>query len=391
MPIYPPTDEPLNRELLTWQQGPEDDGIFSQQIQLEKPWQTALELRAEYRFTRDGAALAICGGFDGVLVPLDQPVALQPVTIDKPWGREVWFTGMESRGESTVVAERGTVPLSNYLALAPDRLCGKRPIVLLKILDPKPEPVSGDLYFEVHHEKREVYVVTAIDTGAWPQGSGEIRLGMNQQRRAEFADDAAFRAAYLAAVTDYEIVRRAIDSGTAVDPALEAGKRRAMEAFTSVRSLAVGEVVSVPPWMPHSLQHGVRVVEFQTPSYERLIVSFAQRVHTQDHWDSKRAIANMSLDPPAQPKSAEVAPGIAVIAEFDDFSVWRIELAPGAGCQPPLSLPYAVCMNISGGVTIAGQSLAPEQACFVPSAALPVTLRNISEQTSVSLIAAATW
>lgn len=394
LPIYPPSDGPLNAELLAWRQAQAGERVFTQKIQLERPWHVssaAIDLTAEYRFTRSGGKVTVYGGFDGQLLPLDKPVLLQPVTINKPWGREIWFTGMESRGESAVVVEQGSVPLSNYLALAPERLCRRRPIVLLKILDPKPQPVLGDLYFEVHDKKREVYVVTSLDAEAWPEGSGEIRFGMDQERRAQFPDDDAFRAAYLCAVKDYETTRRAIDSGETVDPALEALKRQAMESFTNVRPLAVGDVVVVPPWVPHSLQHGVRVVEFQTPTFERFIVSFGQEVLTQDHWDSDHAIANLALDPPEDPAFTEVAPGVAQIVAFNDFAVWRIELAPGAACQPKLSMPYAVCMNLSSGVNVCEQPLGPEQACFVPNAALPVTLSNPTAQVSVSLVAAATW
>jgi len=396
-PAYPASDAALNAELLAWQQTGSADGGFNQHIQLQQPWQTQptnIELEAEYRFAGVGDAAAIQGGFDGHLLPLNQPVLLAPVFVDKPWGREVWFTAMESRGESAVLAEQGSIPLSNYLALAPQRLCRGRPIVLLKILDPKPEPVTGDLYFEVHDTKREVYVVTAIDETVWPEGTGEIRFGMNQERRADFADDAAFRNAYLNAVKDYEAVRRAIDAGDVIEPAVEADKRHAMESFTGVQALSPGDVVVVPTWVPHSLQHGVRVVEFQTPAYERFIISFAQQVRTQDHWDSDHAIANLNLDTPRNPTFTETAPGITQIVAFEDFSVWRIELAPNATCQPPIPMPYAVCMNVSGGVEVGGNVIAPpltlaaEQACFVPKSAMPFTLSNPAHGYSVSLIAA---
>jgi hypothetical protein len=404
--IYPQSDEPLNAALLRWQQQPAVHGAFTQDIRLQRPWlqpPSPIDLSAEYRFVRDGNKVAIHGGFASQLVPLDQPVLLGPVSIDKPWGKEIWFTGMESRGESTVVGDQGSITLSNYLALAPDRLCRRRPMVLLKILAPNPQPVSGDLYCEVHDEKREVYVVTDVDDVAWPDGTGAIRFGVNQQRRAEFPNDAAFRAGYLEAVKAYESVRRAIDTGQKVEPALEASTRQAMECFTSLQPLAVGDVAVVPTWVPHSLQHGVRVVEFQTPSFERFIISFAQQVLTQDHWDSDHAIANLHLERPENPTFTEVAPGLTQIIKFDDFTVWRLELDAGASCQPPLSIPYAVCMNVSGGVSVAGggsvasggsvagQALAPEQACLVPHAALPFTMHNASMQRSVSLIAAATW
>src|SRR5690606_22232694 len=106
--------------------------------------------------------------------PLDSPVALEPVVIPKPWGREVWYTGYEARGESRVVGAGGTMGLAGYLALAPEMLTGNRPVVLLKVLDPSPVPVLGELYLEVHEHKREVYVVTHVDAGAWPDGTGYI-------------------------------------------------------------------------------------------------------------------------------------------------------------------------------------------------------------------------
>ena len=66
--------------------------------------------------------------------------------------------------------------------------------------------------------------------------------------------------------------------------------RRSMQAFTGSRALRKGDVVQVAPHVPHSLQQGVQVFEFQTPTYERNIISFNQKVLTQDHWDSDYAI-----------------------------------------------------------------------------------------------------
>src|SRR5690606_10110912 len=82
---------------------------------------------------------------------------------------------------------------------------------LLKILDPLPEEVFGDLYFELHQEKREVYVVTHVDAGAWPDGCGAIRFGFNQAERQKAPSDEDFRQQFLRAVADYEQVRRIID------------------------------------------------------------------------------------------------------------------------------------------------------------------------------------
>ena len=193
---------------------------------------------------------------------------------------------------------------------------------------------------------------------------------MNQAKRKDYADDGAFRQAYLSAVTAYEEVRRKIDAGVADpnNPELdqqEISLRREMESFTQLLGLKTGDVVQVPTWTPHALQHGVRVVEFQTPTYERYIVSFAQQVLTQDHWDTTHAVAKMHIDAPAQPTLPVVSPGVERIAAFDDFEAWRIDHSTSPQFSLPPNLPYAVCMSLTDA-TVANLTLQPEQACFIP-------------------------
>ena len=198
-----------------------------------------------------------------------------PVHIPKPWGQEIWFTGMEARGESQVLVENTAIPLSAYLAYNPALLANHEPVLLLKVLDPKPQPVLGDLYFEVHAEKQEVYVVTHVDPQVWPDGVGGIRFGMDQAKRRQYPDAHAFRAAYLEHVRAYEVIRRQIDEqGLQIAPEVESRARQAMDSFTAMRPLSVGDVVRVPTWTPHSLMHGVRVVEFQTP----IVYSFTKNI-----------------------------------------------------------------------------------------------------------------
>ncbi|MEZ5595448.1 MAG: hypothetical protein R3E84_03510 [Pseudomonadales bacterium] len=320
------------------------------------------------------------------------PVRLIPVEIPKPWGRERWYTGMEARGESQVHLPGGLeIPLSLYLNANPHAASGGEDVLLLKILDPDPEPVLGDLYFEVHEEKREVYVVTHVDASAWPEGIGGIRFGMAQSVRAQYSSDADFRAAYLTAVKDYEVVRRAIDDGfeDEVLTASERELRAAMERFTHLRPLRVGDVVHVPAWLPHSLLHGVRVVEFQTPTYERLIVSFAQRVLTQHHWDTENAVAHMALGAGEEQPGEAVAPGIDRIARFDHFNVWRA--TPQAGrVSLPTTLPYAVVMPTGNRARVGKLILAPEEAAFIPHAALPDCTLVADAEDAFLLIAAPT-
>ncbi len=318
---------------------------------------------------------------------LAQPVVLEPVAIPKPWGQEIWYTGMEARGESGVHFRGKRLLLSEYLALAPQDLCGAEPPQLLKILDPTAESYLGDLYFEVHERKQEVYVVTHVDAGAWPSGVGGIRYGMNQRLRQQYANDDQFRGAYLAAVQAYEVVRRRIDeqvNTTAADQQLEVELRGKMEAFTELRPLRVGDVVTVDPWFPHSLQHGVRVVELQTPTYERLIISFAQQVLTQPHWDSARAVGKLSLEPaPALLTQSQSNP-LQQIADFSDFRAFTLQLAPNSNFIIPEQQSYALAMCISGSCCLGERAseiaLQAEQAVVLPKISLPQTLRNQSNQ-----------
>ena len=299
------------------------------------------------------------------------PVRLVPVRIAKPWGAEIWFTGLEERGESQVETSAGRIGIGAYLDAIDLLHDGRAGVLLLKVLDPKPAEVAGDLYFEVHEQKQEVYVVTGIDPTAWPDGRGGIRFGMNQNARANYDDDDAFREAFLRAVTEYERIRRAIDEeGASIAPHTEARARSHMNSFTAMRSLRVGDVVRVPTWTPHSLQHGVRVVEFQTPTYERYIISFAQQVLTQDHWDTEHAVARMSLDAPVPEQFEQVAEGIERIARFNDFNVWRVNLDAAGGASAPSNLPYLVAMCIDGAARIGPLELTAEQACLCPPGAL---------------------
>lgn len=325
---------------------------------------------------------------DGLPVSLDDPCRLLPVEIAKPWGREIWYTGIEARGESRVAvpATQGAVaaagssvaqdelPLGTYLALAPEHLTNGHTPILLKILDPLPAPVLGELYLEVHETKQEVYVVTAVDPDAWPEGQGRIRYGINQARRRDFADDEAFRAAFLEALGEYEAVRRAIDGGAGNLDEREAAARAACLTFTEERTLSVGDVIRVPTWVPHSLQQGVRVVEFQTPTYERFILSSSQKVLTQDRWDSAHAVANMDLDAPADPQPQAIDPYSERVVAFDEFGVWQTRLTAGASIALPEAIPYAIAFCITGRAHLAGPGggldLAAGEAALIPKTAI---------------------
>jgi hypothetical protein len=387
---YPDTDKFAEDAINAWRSG---SAYPEQVLAFQRSWRSPTEecrMAVDYQCTGDPQSPALHAVVEGVRYHLDDPVILDPVEVSKPWGREIWFTGIEARGESRVRGDGGSMSLASYLALAPGRICRRQPIVLLKVLDPRPEPVLGELYLEVHELKREVYVVTRVDESAWPNGQGRIRLGVDQAVRARYADDEAFRAAFLAAANDYETVRRAIDGGTTDLEEREQSARRATLSFTSERKLGVGDVVSVPTWTPHALEHGVQVVEFQTPTYERFIISSTQRVVTQDRWDSARAIEGMSLDPPPESPPVAVSSGIDRIVRFDDFGVWRVALEAEVPFHLPSELPFAIATCVTGELRLAGPgrviTLEAGEAALIPANAIQGDFAMT--RTGISLLAA---
>ena len=354
------------------------------------------------------------------LFDLNAPIRLQPIAIPKPWGQEIWYTGIEKRGMASVGEGAAAIPLPWLLAIAPQRLsAGGRQPILLKILDPLAAPEFGDLYFELHQEKQEVYIVTAVDRSTWPDGTGAIRFGFNTRLRSQYRDDRRFVADYLNAVARYREVRRDIDAqldtirqrervglnDPVAAPTLrrwldeiptdlhrrERTLREAMEAFTALRSLTIGDVVKVPCLVPHSLQHGVRTVEFQTPVYERLILSFAQKVLTQSDWDTERAAELLQLDPPAELPFPKLTAGDGwveqQIVRFDDFEVRRITLQPDAIASIRVTAGYGLGMIVGSELMVNGQSFAADTAALLPGAIRTLNIANTTAAEAYFLLA----
>ena len=343
---------------------------------------------------------------------------LQPVFIPKPWGQEVWYTGIEARGVAGIADDSGVTPLPWLLAAFPE-LYGAVAPVLLKILDPFPDELLGDLYFELHQEKREVYVVTAIDPKAWPDGKGAIRFGFDQSVRQQYDNDHAFVAAYFKAVRDYEVLRRQIDEQldqlrvavhllptdpvspetmrdwlTQIDPVLiaqEQSARDVMNRFTHLKPLELGDIVKVPTLLPHSLQHGVRTVEFQTPVYERMILSFAQKVLTQSHWDTEQALPLMNIDAPEVIEPVCLARGegwqCEQVVDFADFAVERYRLEAGAAMQFAAESFYRLVMMVSGKLSLGELTLCGEQASLLPAGFPALDLFNNTSDPWIFLLA----
>ena len=275
------------------------------------------------------------------------PAALQPVVVEKPWGREVWYSGVEARGESRVRVGQDAVPLSEFL-----RQHGReRDIVLLKALHPD----QGDLYVELHDVKWEVYAVDAVDHALWPHG-GRMLLGVDQRRRQALGE--GFNAALLAAA---EASEAAVQRGATIrnggsGSASEVG---AVGHFLNTVAVHPGDIVTIPPTMPHSLLRGVSVVEFQTPVFERKILAASQPVKTQRTWDSAAAVAAMD---------AESAPAVASPATTGEaartphFAV----VAIGQG-ERRVVPPWSVGWVSRGEVRAGGRCFAARSAFVVPS------------------------
>ncbi len=341
---------------------------------------------------------ALAARHRAALLDFGRPFRLETVDVPKPWGIEVWYTGYERRGVSRVTDQHGSTPLPWALACAPRRLCNERAILLLKILSSSPQPVRGALYLELHREKREVYVVTGIDRGAWPDGVAAVRYGVNQESRRAHASDAAFRAAFAAAVKRYEAVRRDIDDtvDAGKQPAAqmlrdEAEARAAMDAFTMLHPLAIGDGVCVPTLVPHSLQHGIRAIEVQTPTYERLVIAAGYKVLTQSHWDTDEAALTMRLDLPPRASIPAESPADGVVLERlvapGDFTVTRYRLAPGASHRLRIGGVYALAIVASGEVSVDTTVLGTENACMLPGTMHETTLSNRSNMDAALLVA----
>ena len=232
--------------------------------------------------------------------PMPAPAQLLPVTVRKPWGREVWYSGIERRGESLVRQGPKSIPLARYLNAHGRR----RPVTLLKTLHPD----AGNLYLEVHEHKHEVYIVDAVDEACWPRG-GRMLLGTS----AAPDEHRAFRENLLAAA-------RAAEASGRVDD---------VQAFMRAVPLEVGDAVAIAPRVPHSLLRGVSVVEFQTPVFERKILAASQRVATQQGWDSAEAVDLMDLETQPRVTPANAA-ARQILAANATFTVTRHRLADGA-------------------------------------------------------------
>ena len=103
---YPDTDHYCRDAVAHWQATGEP---METSVRFPRPWRREpdhADLPVRYRCEGDTAAPALIASIEGVEVSLDDPARLEPVVIDKPWGREIWYSGIEARGESRIVGRR---------------------------------------------------------------------------------------------------------------------------------------------------------------------------------------------------------------------------------------------------------------------------------------------
>ncbi|MCV6621831.1 MAG: hypothetical protein OIF51_08790 [Cellvibrionaceae bacterium] len=296
---------------------------------------------------------------------VDGPWVFKTVSIPKPWGQEIWYSAYEQRGVCHLADnnQQSGVPVHLWLYLFPELPKPSTELNLLKVLAPFSSPLLGELYFEMHEQKQEVYVVSHIDETAWPDGVAQMRFGFCSEKQKQFSTFETFKAAYLSAVGRYEGLRKQIDEAlqdqfqAAFTESDEQAKSEylkqlpeallrkeqlladEMSSFIAKRSLHLGDVIQVPKLLPHGLLHGVRVVEFQTPVYERLILSFRQKVLTQDGWDTEQALTLLAEPPLSQAMQQGVCKlnthfdervNLERIVEFDGFEVFRLSFLEAA-------------------------------------------------------------
>lgn len=253
-------------------------------------------------------------------VPLHEPLRLIPVAVPKPWGREIWYSGAEKRGTSRVALktpEGSPVEVALpfvEIALGIALVDRQSALVLLKELDPFDVPFYGELYTEIHLQKSEIYIVSGLGRICCPARHGFVKLGV-QVHEAHPSEQSELGVTMAAALSEYEDVRKKVDAllaaggfdfaaqvaAGALGPQLvldakqrlvpaellkheEQAYRKASACF-QLHEIRLGDIVRVPTHVPHALQPGVRVIEFQTPHYERMILSSNQKVMTQETWD----------------------------------------------------------------------------------------------------------
>ena len=131
---------------------------------------------------------AIAASKKATIIQPNKPLRLGKINIQKPWGFETWYTGVEKRGVVNVIDNNGKTELPYSLNIFKKQILNNFPeeLILLKKLNPSSQEIIGDLYYEMHEKKWEVYIVTEIDKSVWPKGKAVIKAGLNPKKIFEY-------------------------------------------------------------------------------------------------------------------------------------------------------------------------------------------------------------
>ena len=164
--------------------------------------------------------------------------------------------------------------------------------------------------------------------------------------------------------------------------------------FVGDYPVKVGDIVSFPVLQIHSLRHGIKVIEFQTPHYERLIVMSAQKVLTQKHWDTGNALSKILPEVYQKPELKKLHKSAGILVErfvdFPQFTADRISLDNEQTLDVQLGGQYQLLINVSGQAAVFpenGQAvfLNPEEALFLPVGMVSYRLKNTGDSQLICL------
>ena len=349
---------------------------------------------------------AVAKNRKAAIIHAETPFRLDTLDIKKPWGYEKWYTGVEKRGVVNVVDKYGKTELPYALNIFKKQILKnhQEELILLKKLIPSEKEIIGDLYYEMHEKKWEVYIVTEIDKSAWPNGEGIIKAGISPKKIDEYRKEhdknwkLFLRKDFKKAISEYEDLRRYIDnSKNNLSKDLREKEKTLRENATSFVGdyfVKEGDIVSFPTFQIHSLQHGVKVIEFQTPHYERLILMFGQKVLTQNFWDSEEVFKKMETDIYKPPKIEILHKKKGILIErfvnFPDFTADRLFLQPKMISENFLENDYHILIIISGQATIINKFgekifINPEDAVFIPISMKKYTIKNSKSKPLICL------
>ncbi len=341
-----------------------------------------------------------------IIVDSREPLQLKVLKIPKPWGFEGWYTGIEKRGVVNVIDKYGETELPYALNLFKKQMLADdlESLILLKTLNPVAEKTIGDLYYELHEKKWEVYIVTEIDKTAWPSGKGIIKAGLHPKKIEEYKIkygnnwEETLRGEFKSAVSEYEKIRLQIDGSQDNIPNEILEKEQILRdkasGFVGDLPVIVGDIISFPVFQIHSLRHGIKVVEFQTPHYERLILMFTQKVLTQNHWDTENAINKMETEVYHPPKLECIHDSKYLIVErftdFPQFNFDRIRLEPKNTFEIQMDGRYQLLIIISGIAAVVSNTgntikLKKEESLFLPVSMGCYQIENIGDNHLICL------